>query len=99
MKKVKDETLELNFYRRPSESVVIPIPIDTLGSIHEIAEERDMSVEALIKFYIGQGLRQDIARTFSERLLDRTAEVLARHFDSPEEVSSILHEIKMEALH
>ena len=43
-----------------------------------------MSVEALLKFYIGQGLRTDLTKAFSERLLDTTAQVLARHLDSEE---------------
>ncbi len=98
MNKSKDEPIELNFHRRASESVVLSIPVDTLDSIRKIAQDRDMSMESLLKFYIGQGLRQDIAKAFSERLLDRTAAVLSRHFDSKEEVSSILQEIKMETL-
>ncbi len=98
MNKSKDEPIELNFHRRVSESVVLSIPVDTLDSIRKIAQDRDMSMESLLKFYIGQGLRQDIAKAFSERLLDRTAAVLSRHFDSTEEVSSILQEIKMETL-
>ena len=57
-----------------------------------------MSIEALLKFYIGQGLRQDLAKAFSERVLARTAEVLTRHLDSPDEVSEILQEIRLESM-
>ena len=39
-------------------------PVKALASIREVAAERDMSPEALMKLYIGQGLRQDIARRF-----------------------------------
>lgn len=55
-----------------------------------------MSVEALLKFYIGQGLRADLTKAFSERVLDTTAQVLARHIDSEEEISTILREIQAE---
>ncbi|MEG4229056.1 hypothetical protein QUA35_23430 [Microcoleus sp. N9_B2] len=55
-----------------------------------------MSVEALLKFYIGQGLREDLAKVFSERLLDKTAQVLARHLESAEEISTIIREIQAE---
>ncbi|HET6228584.1 MAG TPA: hypothetical protein VFE05_00815, partial [Longimicrobiaceae bacterium] len=46
---------------RPSESVSIRVPLDALETIKRIAASRDMSVEALLKFYIGEGLRRDIA--------------------------------------
>jgi hypothetical protein len=52
----------------------------------------------LLKFYIGQGLRQDIAKLFNERLLDKTAQVLSRHLHSEEEISRILQEIKAETI-
>jgi hypothetical protein len=62
-----DEITNLVFRPRPSEDVVLSIPLDALASIREIAAERDMSPEALLKLYIGQGLRQDIARRFAAR--------------------------------
>jgi len=65
-----DEITDLVFRPRPSEDVVLSIPVDALASIREIAAERDMPPEALLRFYIGQGLRQDIARRFSERSVD-----------------------------
>lgn len=65
-----NEITDLVFRPRPSDDVVLSIPIDTLASIREIAAERDMSPEALLKFYIGQGLRHDIARRFAERTGD-----------------------------
>ncbi len=97
--KMPDEK-ELNLRLRPrlTESVTINIPADTLATIRKIAVEREMSIEALLKFYIGQGLRQDLAKAFSERVLARTAEVLTRHLDSPDEVSEILQEIRLESM-
>lgn len=56
-----------------------------------------MSLDALLKFYVGQGLRQDAARLFSERIMQTTAEVLARHIPSEAERSAILREIRGEA--
>jgi hypothetical protein len=63
-----------------------------------VAASRDMSVEALLKFYIGQGLRQDLAKLFSERVLETTAQVLARHIQSEEVISAIIREIRVEAV-
>ena len=90
------EELELQIRPCVTEVVSLNIPTDTLASLVEVAASKNMSVEALLKFYIGQGLRQDIAKLFNERLLDKTAQVLSRHIDSEEEVSMILQEIKAE---
>jgi hypothetical protein len=56
-----DEITILRVHPRPSEEVTVAIPVDTLGVLREVAETRDMSLEALLRFYIGQGLRQDLA--------------------------------------
>jgi hypothetical protein len=96
--KTPDEEIKLTVRSRNSETVTIVIPSDTLESLQKIAASRDMSVEALIKFYVGQGLRLDLARHFSERVLERTAEVLSRHIKSAEELSNILNEIRIEAI-
>lgn len=92
------EELKLQLRPRATEVVSLNIPKDTLVSIEEVAVSKDMSVEALIKFYIGQALRQDIAKLFNERLLDKTAQVLSRHIQSEEEISRIMQEIKAETI-
>jgi len=97
MKKPEEE-LTLNLRPRASEPVTITIPKDTLDSIQRAAASRDMSVEALLKFYIGQGLRQDLAKLFSDRVLETTAQVLARHIESEEEISAIIREIRGETV-
>ena len=91
-----EEEIKLELRPRKAEIVSLNIPIDTLASLEKIAANRDMSVEALLKFYIGQGLREDLAKVFSERLLDKTAQVLARHLESAEEISTIIREIQAE---
>lgn len=85
---------ELNVRPRPTTTVTISIPNDTLETIDHIATGRDMSVEALLKLYIGQALRQDISQRFADRVLDLTAEVLARHGQSQEQVDAIVREIR-----
>ena len=54
--------LEIRLKPRITETVSINIPIDTLESLKKVADSRDMSVAALLKFYVGQGLRQDLAK-------------------------------------
>ncbi|MEH2181422.1 hypothetical protein [Nostoc sp.] len=89
-----EEEFVLQVHSRPQETVTVDIPKDTLESLKRIADSRDMSAEALIKFYIGQGLRQDLAKLFSNRVLEATAQVLARHIQSEEEILNILQEIR-----
>ena len=57
-----DEEFELRLRPRVTETVSIEIPADTLESLNKVAASRDMSMEALLKFYIGQSLRQDLAK-------------------------------------
>lgn len=57
-----DDITILSVRPRPSEIVELAIPSDTLGAIRMVAAERDMQPEALLKLYIGNGLRADLAR-------------------------------------
>ncbi len=79
---------------RESHSVTLSISVQALMQLEKVALRRDMSVQGLLKFYVGQGLREDAARLFSEHVLETTAQVLARHIASEEERSAILSEIK-----
>jgi hypothetical protein len=85
---------ELHFRPRSTTTVTLSIPADTLETLEQVATGRDMSVEALLKLYIGQGLRHDVAQRFADRVLDLTAQVLARHGQSQEQVDVIVREIR-----
>lgn len=93
-----EEGFALRFRPRPSTPVTIAIPVDTLASLERVAASRDMSAEALMKLYIGQGLRQDLSKLLADRLLEKTEQVLTRHLQSEEEVSAILKEIRVETV-
>jgi hypothetical protein len=69
-----EEEFVLQLRPRPVTTVSIQIPVDTLASMEKVAASRDMSLQALIKFYIGQGLRQDLAKLFADRVLEKTAQ-------------------------
>lgn len=64
--KTPNEEITLTIKPRPSENVSISIPKDTLESLKIIAHNQDMSLEALLKLYIGKGVRQDLAKLSSE---------------------------------
>ncbi len=89
-----EEEFTIKLHPRIQEKVSLDIPADTLASLKKVAASRDMSCEALLKLYIGQGLREDLAKSFSNRLLETTAEVLAKHINSEAEISDILEEIR-----
>ena len=60
----KTEKRALKFHPRETEKVAIKIPKDALNDLERVAANRDMSARALLKFYIGQGLRRDMAQFF-----------------------------------
>ena len=95
MKKT-NENATLQFRPRKTKVVSIEIPEDALLSLQDIATSRNMSAAALLKFYIGQGLREDVAKQYSTRMMEKTAVVLARHIRSEDKRSAILREIRME---
>jgi hypothetical protein len=92
--KQPDNEYELHLRPRPSKTVSIEIPEESLESLEKVAAGKDMSLQALIRFYVGQGLRTDLSRIYGDHLLERAARVLTRHLQSQEEVSAILREIE-----
>lgn len=95
-----EEEIKLNIKPRETDAVLLQVPVDAMRSLVQVATSRNMSIDALLKFYIGQGLRQDVAKLFNDRLLEKTLEttsvILARHLDSKQEISNILAEIQAE---
>jgi hypothetical protein len=52
-----NEITDIRLHPRPMENVTLAIPVDTLELLRTVANRRDMSIEALLKFYVGQALR------------------------------------------
>lgn len=96
---IEDEGFQLSIRPRPMSTVTLTVPVDTLEALSRVAESRETSVEALMKQYVGQGLRQDLAKRFGDRLLESTASVLSRHLESEQEINAILREIQLETVH
>jgi hypothetical protein len=67
------DVAELRLRPRPSTPLTLPVPDDVLKSLQEIAADRGMSLEGLLKLYIGKGLRQDL----SDRRAARSAESIS----------------------
>jgi hypothetical protein len=79
--------------QRPSEAVTLSIPVDTLELVRRGAKDARHVFGGAAEVLRGPGA----ARLFSERIMQTTAEVLARHIPSEEERSAILREIQVEA--
>ncbi len=95
--KKPEKNVTLHIRPRETETVSLEIPKDTLESLKKVAATRDMSCQALLKFYVGQGLRQDLSKLYADRVIETTEHVLTRHLQS-EEVSAIMQEIRVEAV-
>lgn len=95
---VTEEGFELRFKERPSQEIKITLPVDVIGSLEQVAVSRDMTIEALVRFYIGQSLRNDLAKLFADRVFEKTEQVLTKHLQSEEQVSEILKEIRTETI-
>jgi hypothetical protein len=93
-----EEGFDLKLRSRNSKPITIHIPADTLSSLEKIATGRDMSVEALLRLYIGQSMRQDLSKLSADRVLEKTEQVLKQHIHSEEEVSAILKEFRVETI-
>jgi predicted transcriptional regulator len=78
---------------RPSTAVTIQVPDDVLVQLQDLAERQNISLSILLKQYIGNGLRQDIAKNYSEHVRRRARAVLAQHLSSQSEIEQILNEI------
>lgn len=92
-----DENAKLEVRPRESEAIALQIPKDTIESLKKVAAQREMSLEALLRFYIGKCLRQDLSQQFANQVFDSTAKVLARYHHSEDEVAQILQEIRLES--
>ena len=55
---VAPEVCTIKFYNQESVEVSLNISKDTFEVLATIAEKKDLSVESVIKFFIGKGLRE-----------------------------------------
>ena len=90
---VEGEQVEIRWHKPESESVAIELPKTAIASLEKVAQNKDMSVKALLKFYIGQGLRQDLSDLSANHLLDAVAEVLSDRLGSQADADAVMREI------
>ena len=65
---VTEEGFVLKFHPRETKTVSLKLSTEVVDLLRKKAEEREMPLEALLKFYIGQGLRQDLSKEEAKEL-------------------------------
>ena len=88
------QEFEFKITPRPAEAVTLSVPVDTLEALKVIAAKQDMSLEGLIKFYVGQGLRSDLSQLHADRTLEMAQQVLTEYLDSKEAALKIVNQIR-----
>lgn len=63
-----EEGFELKPYPEEKEEITISIPRLTFEALEKIAERKNLPLKAVIKFYIGQGMRQDLSEEEAREL-------------------------------
>jgi hypothetical protein len=85
---------KLEIKERPSKMVSLRIPLDTLEQLKEVAASRDLGYQSLLKLYIGEGLRRDIAATRAQTFIDKTENLLRKHLDDDRKLQTILRKLR-----
>lgn len=63
---VTEEGFVLKFYDRPSSDITINLPDDVIETLEKVAAERNLPIPAILKLYVGQSMRVDLAENFPE---------------------------------
>jgi hypothetical protein len=71
---VDGELVGVNWRPRETESVPMNLPKTVIASLEQVAASRDMSIDALLKLYIGQSLRQDLSNLRVSQQIDAAVE-------------------------
>ena len=50
------------------QEISIGIPPETLEALEKVAKQKDLPLKALLKLYVGQGLRQDLSQEEAKEL-------------------------------
>ncbi len=65
---IAEEGFTLKFYPREMKTVTLEISVETLQALEKVARQKELPLKALLKFYVGQGLRQDLSPAEAKEL-------------------------------
>lgn len=84
---------------RPSTSITMRLPVDVLEDLRRVAPLRGVSgYQGLIKLYIGQALRKDLAALREAEAAEVARGVLERHAVAPAVVEEVVNALRPVAL-
>lgn len=79
---------------RPTTSITIRMPVDVIDDLKYVAPIKGMSgYQALIKFYVGQGLRRDLADIRRQKFANRAKKVLEKYNVNPKAIEEIIEAV------
>lgn len=80
---------------RPSKSITMRIPVDVLEDLKRVAPFKGVTgYQGLIKLYIGQALRKDLAELQEAEAADRARRVLEKHTVAAEVIEEVVAAVK-----
>ncbi len=68
---ITPEGHKITFRERKSVEVTLDISVDTMEILKEIAKEKELSVESVLKFFISKGLRETAPELSAKRAIER----------------------------
>lgn len=85
---------KLKIRERPSRMVSLRIPLDTLEQLKDVAASKDLGYQSLLKLYIGEGLRKDLATMKTHNVINETENLLRRHLGDDRKLRTILSKLR-----
>jgi len=81
--------------KRPATPITMRMPVDVVEDLKRMARLKGMSgYQALIKFYVGQGLRKDLAELEANTITQRMGEILLKYNIDSTVVEKVLKTIQ-----
>jgi hypothetical protein len=77
------------------ETVEVDLPAKAMWRLEQISKHRERACDVLLREYIGEGIRRDATRLFSERALLVMEQVLSANLP-PDEVERLMAEVTAE---
>jgi len=76
---------------RPTVTVSLTVPVDVLDDLETVAQVKEMSsVEALMQFYVGQGLRRDLADLRRNHSIEQAKHILDKYNIDPKVIEEVM---------
>ena len=76
---------------RQTTTISLKVPVDVLDDLETVSQAKEMSnVEALIQFYVGQGLRRDLAELRRKHSVEQAKHILDKYNIDPKVIEEVM---------